>query len=132
MLAWFTAKEAKIGFRPEEYLPISKIWELPLKGILTSLSNPYWFIWWATIGLAYLSLSLKFGIAGAVIFYLSHIMADLVWYTFVSVGVSHSRKFLAGKGYKILLYSCSIMLVFLDFTLVRLLFVVRLVKLSNA
>jgi threonine/homoserine/homoserine lactone efflux protein len=31
-----------------------------LKGIITSLSNPYFFIWWATIGLAFMFKGLEF------------------------------------------------------------------------
>ena len=35
-------------------------------GILLSLANPYWTIWWASIGLGYIMHSIKFGIAGVV------------------------------------------------------------------
>ncbi|RJQ26558.1 MAG: lysine transporter LysE, partial [Peptococcaceae bacterium] len=37
---------------------------LVLAGILTSLSNPYWTLWWATIGLGYITLSLQNGYWG--------------------------------------------------------------------
>ena len=35
-----------------------------MAGILTSLSNPYWTIWWATIGLGYIALSRQLGRIG--------------------------------------------------------------------
>ena len=53
------------------------------KGITATLSNPYWFVWWATTGLAFLVKSLKFGIIGPVVFYLGHIQSEFVWYSVV-------------------------------------------------
>ena len=37
---------------------------LALGGALVSVSNPYWVLWWATVGAAYLVWSLQEGIAG--------------------------------------------------------------------
>ena len=35
-----------------------------MAGILVSVSNPFWSVWWATIGLTYLTLALKSGAVG--------------------------------------------------------------------
>jgi threonine/homoserine/homoserine lactone efflux protein len=41
---------------------------LILSGILMSLANPYWSIWWATIGLGYILHSMDAGVMGVVAF----------------------------------------------------------------
>lgn len=83
-----------------------------LSGIIGSVSNPYWTIWWATIGLGYLVSSLKFGIPGIIIFFLGHISADLGWYSFISFAVSRGRKVIGDTGFKFLFYLCGIFLIF--------------------
>ncbi len=110
VLSWMTLKDARRGFVQEEASPLTHWWDLPLKGILTSLSNPYWFIWWATVGFAYLGISMKFGTKGALVFYVAHIGADLAWYSFVSAAVTGARGFIMGRGYRLLLTACSLML----------------------
>lgn len=84
---------------------------LILAGILFSLANPYWTIWWASIGLGYILHSVKFGILGVVSFYLGHILADLAWYAFISLGVARGRRFLSDTIYKRLIGCCASFLV---------------------
>ncbi|MCP4703632.1 MAG: LysE family transporter [candidate division Zixibacteria bacterium] len=86
---------------------------LVIDGIITSLSNPYWFVWWATTGSAFIVKSMKFGIAGPTVFYFGHILSDLVWYSFVSFLIWKGRKFVSGIGYKILIGSCALFLIYL-------------------
>lgn len=81
-------------------------------GIIGSLSNPYWFIWWITIGLGYLISSLAFGAGGVVAFFLGHISADLLWYSIISFAVSKGRRMMGDRGYRSLLYACGIFLIF--------------------
>ncbi len=83
------------------------------KGIVATLSNPYWFVWWATTGLAFVVKSLKFGAVGPVVFYFGHIMSDFVWYTFVSAVLWRGKKLFMGKGLMILILCCSIFLLYL-------------------
>jgi len=87
--------------------------KLITKGITTSLSNPYWFVWWVTTGLAFLTKSLKFGVIGPVVFYFGHIMSDFVWYTIVTVILWKGKKLIVGKGLKILILVCSAFLLYL-------------------
>jgi len=108
-LAWVTYKDSlNYSFnKSEETTTIKCWWDLPLKGILTSLSNPYWFIWWATIGLAYMSLAMKLGMKGIIAFYIAHIAADFVWYAFVSALIASGRSFIKDFVYRWILKGCA-------------------------
>lgn len=79
-------------------------------GILVSLSNPYWTIWWATFGLAYILKSRLFGIIGVLVFFTGHILADLSWYTLVSFTVGKGKRFLSDTGYRVLVGFCALFL----------------------
>ena len=70
------------------------------QGILVSLANPYWSLWWATIGLAYVLQSRRWGIAGVIVFFLGHIAADLLWYSTVSFSVGKGRAVFTTKIYR--------------------------------
>ena len=81
-------------------------------GILTSLSNPYWILWWATIGLGYLIISRQLGLSGLLAFLVGHVMADLVWYTVVGVIVSGGKRWLSDRLYRGIIRVCAVTLVF--------------------
>jgi threonine/homoserine/homoserine lactone efflux protein len=81
-----------------------------LMGILTSLSNPYWTFWWATIGLGYLVAAMKFGYLGVAVFFLGHIAADFAWYSLVSFGVSRGKSLLSDRSYRLLIRACGLFL----------------------
>jgi len=82
-------------------------------GILTSISNPYWTLWWATVGLAFLTTAAKSGPLGIAIFFIGHISGDLAWYTLVSVGASKGKKFVGTPLYSGVLFLCAGILVIL-------------------
>ncbi|MCK5672020.1 MAG: LysE family transporter [Spirochaetales bacterium] len=84
---------------------------LILTGILMSMANPYWIIWWATIGLGYILSSRKLGFTGVLVFFLGHIFADLLWYTFVSVAIYKGRTILPNKVYKGIIAVCALFLI---------------------
>ena len=80
-------------------------------GIIISLSNPFWIIWWATIGLSYLTLAMKNGPMGIAAFYSGHISADLLWYSFISGLVVGGRRFINQKIYNFILLICGLFLI---------------------
>ena len=82
-------------------------------GILASISNPYWTLWWATVGLAFLTTAARSGPPGIAVFFLGHISGDLAWYTLVSVGASKGRRFLGTPLYNGVLFACAAILVVL-------------------
>lgn len=83
---------------------------LPLTGALMSLANPYWIIWWATIGLGYVMIAGNLGFSGVLAFFLGHILADLAWYAFVSLAVHKGRDILPDKVYRWLIAFCAVFL----------------------
>jgi threonine/homoserine/homoserine lactone efflux protein len=83
-----------------------------MAGIVGSLSNPYWLIWWATAGLGYLISSARYGFVGVAAFFAGHITADLAWYSLISLAVSRGRSMIRDRGYRVMLYGCGLFLVF--------------------
>ena len=50
-----------------------------IAGALLSAGNPYFLVWWATVGAALIARSVRFGIGGFLAFALAHWACDLVW-----------------------------------------------------
>ena len=72
-------------------------------GALVSLSNPYWTLWWATIGVTLAAKGLAIGPIGVIAFFLGHELADFAWYGFVIVAVSSGRRLLTPRVYRIVI-----------------------------
>ncbi len=83
---------------------------LALLGITMSLANPYWTIWWVTIGLGLVLAAQKQGLAAVIFFFLGHILADISWYSIISLLIARGRKFFSLKIYKIIIAACATLL----------------------
>lgn len=81
-----------------------------IAGLVTSVSNPYFWIWWFTVGGALLLSSLSQGLFGLFAFIAGHWAADLAWFTLVSVGIYRSRTVLGTSLYRGILVLCGIIL----------------------
>lgn len=77
------------------------------EGAVASLTNPYWVIWWATIGLGYLVLSRGLGRAGVAAFFGGHILADAAWYLFVGGAVALGRGRVSDRVYRVVVGGCA-------------------------
>lgn len=53
-------------------------------GIVLSIGNAYFLIWWATVGASLITKAVSFGLAGAMTFAAVHWSCDLVWLYFLS------------------------------------------------
>jgi threonine/homoserine/homoserine lactone efflux protein len=85
-----------------------------LGGVLTSVSNPFFFIWWATIGCAFMYKGLELaGIVGLLGFAIGHWSADISWYSMISFFSSKGSKIMSERTYKIIMIICGIFLVLL-------------------
>ena len=72
-------------------------------GVITTISNPFWYAWWATIVPGYLGESRILGLGAIATFYLGHITADYLWDTFLSVTLSVGKRWLTEARYKFLI-----------------------------
>jgi threonine/homoserine/homoserine lactone efflux protein len=79
-------------------------------GVLMSLANPYWLLWWLTIGLGYVIFAQQYGLSGVILFYVGHILADFAWYSLVSGAVAQGRRFLSDSVYRGFLACCGFFL----------------------
>lgn len=84
---------------------------LIVTGILMSVANPYWIIWWATIGIVYITQSRTSGVWGVGVFFIGHILADFVWYAMVSAAVGKGRAFFSDRIYRGVIGVCASVLV---------------------
>ena len=84
---------------------------LVVSGAITSISNPYWFLWWATIGITYLLWSLKLGAAGVATFFTGHTLGDFGWYAVIGLVITTGRRFISDSVYRWMLIVCGVALV---------------------
>ena len=82
-----------------------------LNGILMSVSNPYWIIWWATIGIGYIFYAWQYGLWGVAFFFAGHISADLAWYSFIAGAIARGRHLLTDRLYRRLIGLCAVFLI---------------------
>ncbi|MEM4461728.1 MAG: LysE family transporter [Candidatus Bathyarchaeia archaeon] len=93
---------------------ISTSRNLPALGFLTSFSNPYFTIWWVSIGGLLVAESLTLaGYIGLAVFLASHWCSDLSWYILVSIlSYKGSLKF-GSKLVKVVMYGCGLFIAIL-------------------
>lgn len=96
-----------------ETTSLSKDKHYMLHGVLASISNPYWYLWWATIGLNYLSIARQNGVYGPPAFYFGHISADFVWYGIITFLISKGVRKINQKVYRLVIFVLGIFLIFM-------------------
>ena len=80
-------------------------------GILTSGFNPFFLLWWATIGSMLIMRFLDFGTTGLIVFIVVHWLVDLLWLSFISILVYRTQSLWGRKFQEGLFIACSLLLV---------------------
>ncbi|MFC1982826.1 LysE family transporter [Chloroflexota bacterium] len=79
-------------------------------GIITTGLNPFFLLWWATIGSMLIMRFLDFGEIGLPVFIVVHWLCDLVWLSFVSAIVYKTRSLWGLRLQEWLFTACSLLL----------------------
>jgi threonine/homoserine/homoserine lactone efflux protein len=82
-----------------------------LAGFVTSVANPYFWIWWLSVGSAMVIAGLAGGLILACVFMAGHWCADLGWYTVVSTGIAKGKTLLSDRTYRGIMAACGCFLV---------------------
>ena len=83
-----------------------------VSGIFLSAANPYFLIWWATIGAALLLQARVFGWMGFVVFAVVHSLCDLIWLSFLSFASNRGGQTFGTLFQKIVFVICGLFLFF--------------------
>ena len=81
-----------------------------LTGIVLSGGNPYFLIWWATVGLALATQAVELGILAFALFAVVHWLCDLVWLEALSWASHQGTRLLGGRLQQVVLVLCGLML----------------------
>ena len=109
-MAWSIARHPQQG-APSTVVPLTHAHGTPYQpvvgGALVTLSNPFWFLWWMTVGAALMSRSYGLGLVGVSAFYLGHILSDYSWYSLVSLAVATGRRLMTPRVYAGIMLACA-------------------------
>ena len=87
--------------------------KLVLSGALLSIVNPYFLLWWAVIGLGFLTQAYRdFAVLGVAVYFIGHLTADFTWYGLISLIVGKTRKFIKDKPYRVIIMALGGLLIF--------------------
>jgi threonine/homoserine/homoserine lactone efflux protein len=78
-----------------------------LAGIVLTAGNPYFLVWWATVGLKLATDARALGIYAFALFAIVHWLCDLIWYQILSWASFKGIKLLGPRSLKIVLAICS-------------------------
>ncbi len=81
-------------------------------GMLLSMGNAYFLLWWATVGASLISKAVTFGLIGVLLFATIHWLCDFLWYYFLSAVTFKGRNVFGLKFQKALFAVCGIFLIF--------------------
>jgi len=88
-------------------------------GVLLSALNPFFIIWWFTIGFKLISDSLVlWSFWGIAIMFALHIWMDYAWLTSTAYLSSRSLRFLSNKNYRFFIIGISAVLIYFGITFV--------------
>ena len=77
-------------------------------GVLLTLLNPYWVLWWLTIGASLIARTSEFGwLAGLVGMTVVHLSADAVWAVFVTWSSNQGSRMIGETGWRRIEQGCA-------------------------
>lgn len=90
-----------------EMLPYGSV----VTGAITTSANPYFFFWWATVGLFLIMNAQQFGALVVVVFAVVHWSCDLAWYSLTAFTVFRTRHLWTPSVQKVVFVACGLVMV---------------------
>ena len=88
-----------------------------ITGVLLSALNPFFIIWWLTIGLKLISDAMAiWAFVGILIVFVLHVWMDFVWLGSTAFLISKSKKIISNTNYKIIMLALSAVLIYFGIT----------------
>ena len=124
----FPAAKAAIGIAGGLFLLLmggELLWNLPtlghgptaqvhhhpfFTGVILTGANPYFILWWFTVGLAMVTQAMAFGILALGLFAVVHWLCDLVWLDLLSLAAFHGAEFFGRRAQRIVFMLCAVAL----------------------
>lgn len=79
-------------------------------GLVTTALNPYFYLWWATVGAALLTKARVFGNAGFAGLAITHVLCDIAWLLLISMIVFKTRRFWTPAIHRAIFFICGLVL----------------------
>ncbi|MBN1441875.1 MAG: LysE family transporter [Planctomycetes bacterium] len=80
-------------------------------GVFLTAGNPYFLLWWATVGLGLASRAVQWGALAFILFAVIHWLCDLVWLEILSAASFQGAQILGPRAQRWMLVICALMLV---------------------
>ena len=95
--------------------PVTEAGVLPYNSLVTGMvmtgGNPYFFLWWATIGIALIGSAASFGFYALILLIVIHWSCDVVWGQIISVTVFRTKHLWTPQVQKVVFGICGIALI---------------------
>jgi threonine/homoserine/homoserine lactone efflux protein len=113
VLIWMAIQMFKDSSRPVQQANIAATGRGPVvTGFALSAGNPFFLIWWGTIGLGLAIQARTLGVLAFVLFTITHIMCDIVWLEMLSQTSFRGAKLLSDKAFALVLKVCAAALIY--------------------
>ena len=88
-----------------------------ITGIVFSALNPFFIIWWLSIGFKLISDAMMiWAFSGILILFVLHIWMDFAWLGSIALLAKKSSKIISNKNYKIIMIGLSVSLIYFGMT----------------
>ena len=81
-------------------------------GVVLTIANPYFLIWWVTVGAMLITGAYRFGLLGLITFFMVHWSCDFMWLYFLSNLSFKGGQFFGERLQKIIFIFCGLFLLF--------------------
>jgi len=82
-------------------------------GVILTALNPYFILWWLTVGLGLVVQAVELGaLLGVIIMYFAHVWMDYAWLMGTAYLSARGTMLLGGRGYKLLLLGLAAFLIY--------------------